>query len=85
MIALMAMCLVPQALASAMLTLTGKIISFDSKTVVLEVRKKLLYTLDRTQLEKGQSAHITRSEVQATLAVPMEAVKSVTEVKKSKQ
>jgi hypothetical protein len=62
--------------ASAVLHLTGKIVSFDAKEVTLET-KTSLYKIDRKALVKSESDRITRSEVQASLNVPMSAIKTV--------
>ena len=62
--------------ASAVLHLKGKIVSFNENEVTLETAKSL-YKIDRKALSKSESDRITRSEVEASLSVPMAAVKTV--------
>ena len=69
------------SVASAVMQIKGKIVSFSADEVVVETAKSI-YKLDRKALSKPESDAITRSEVQATFSVPMSAIKNVEARKK---
>jgi hypothetical protein len=63
--------------ADGIILVQGKVISLSPKEVVIEVAKKQLYTIRRTELLKKDSDKLTRSEIQVSLNVPMDAIVSV--------
>lgn len=65
----------PLVYASGVMSLKGKIVSFDANEVSLETAQTL-YKIDRKELSKDESSRITRSEVEMTLSVPLKAIKS---------